>query len=111
MRLQNILFKFIAFVLSTIVILGLNLILLNSSGDLLLFFINSKIPLSNDIVDYYLFKIAIYILKVFGTTIIEVVFIWLVVILNILSIRSGLIITLVLLLLSGIIILVPISIY
>ncbi len=106
MRLQNILFKFIAFVLSTIVIIRLNLILLRSSVDLHFYLISNSLALHYD---YSLFQIARHILKVFGATIIEVAFVWLVVILNPLSIRSGLIITLVQLILSGIYILVPFS--
>lgn len=60
--------------------------------------------------DFSLFHLTIHILKVFGATIVEVASLWLLVILNPLSIRSGLIITLILLMLSGIYILVPISI-
>ncbi|MBW4559804.1 MAG: hypothetical protein KME32_01390 [Mojavia pulchra JT2-VF2] len=103
MRLQNRLFKLIAFILLTIVIIGLNLILLRSSVDLI-----------RDVnllyADYSLFQLARHILRVFGATIVEVALVWLLGILNIMSLRYGLIITLVLLIFSGIIILVPISI-
>jgi hypothetical protein len=107
MRLQNRLFKLLAFVLSTIVIIGLNLILLWSSVDLYFYLINTNIALYPD---YSLLKVAIHILKVFGATLVEVAFGWLLVILNTISLRFCLIITLVLLILSGMIILVPISI-
>lgn len=98
MRLQIRLFRLIVSVLSTIGILGLNLILLKSSGDLISYAKTSS-PTT------YFFYLARYILKVFGVTIVEVAFLWLLVILNPLSIRSGLIITLVLLILNGIYIL------
>jgi hypothetical protein len=103
MRLQNRLFKLIALILSTIVIIGLNIILLRSSVDLIRS-LNGTFP------DYSLFLIAKYILKVFGVAIVQVAFVWLLVISNTLSLRSGLIITLVMLISTGIIILVPISI-
>ena len=103
MRLQNRLFKLIAFVLLTIVIIGLNIILFRSSLDLIRY-LNVTFP------DYSLFILATYILKVFGATIVEVALVWLLVILNTVSIRVGLIITLVLLILTGILILVPIAI-
>ncbi len=99
MRLQIRLFKLIVSVLSTIGILGLNLFLLKSSGELIHYSI---------FINFY-FILARHILNVFGVTIVEVAFVWLLVILNFLSIRAGLIITLVLLILSGIIILVPIN--
>ncbi len=102
MRLQIRLFKLIVSVLSTIGILGLNLILLKSSGDLISY-VKTADPTS------FFFYLAKHILNVFGGTIVEVAFVWLLVILNPLSIRSGLIITLVMLILSGIYILVPIS--
>lgn len=92
--------KFIAFLL----IIGLNLFLLESMGNLLISYGSAFLRR-----DYFLFELAIHILKLFGATIVEVAFVWLLVILNPLFIRSGLIITLVLLILSGIIILVPIS--
>lgn len=103
MRFQIRLFKLIVSVLSKIVIIGLNFILLVSSGDLI-GYVNVIHP------DFSLFDLAIHILKVFGATIVEVAFFWLLVILNLLYIRSGLIITLILLILSVIDILVPISI-
>ncbi|MBW4424343.1 MAG: hypothetical protein KME50_07760 [Nostoc desertorum CM1-VF14] len=107
MRLQNRLFKLIAFVLSTIVIIRLNFILLRSSVDLHYYLINNNVALYPD---YSLFQLAKHILKVFGATIVEVAFVWLLVILNTISLRVGLIITLVLLILTGMKILVPIGI-
>ncbi|WP_341525765.1 hypothetical protein [Nostoc sp. UHCC 0302] len=107
MRLQNRLFKLITFVLSTIIIIGINLVLLRSSRDLRLYFINNKVELYHA---YSLFQIATHIVKVFGATIVEVAFVWLLVVLNTMSLKSGLIITLVLLIFSGIIILVPLTI-
>ncbi|BBD69312.1 hypothetical protein NIES4072_33620 [Nostoc commune NIES-4072] len=107
MRLENQLSKLIAFLLSTILIIRLNFILLRSSVDLHFYLKNSNVALYPD---YSLFQLARHILKVFGATIVEVAFVWLLVILNTISLRVGLIITLVLLILTGMIILVPISI-
>lgn len=107
MRIQNRLFKLIAFILSTILIIGLNIILFRSSVDLYLYF---KASASNLYPDSSLFQIAKHLLKVFGATIVEVAFLWLLVVLNTMSLRFGLIVTLVMLAFSGIIILVPISI-
>ncbi|MBW4684336.1 MAG: hypothetical protein KME40_04400 [Komarekiella atlantica HA4396-MV6] len=106
MRLQIRLFKLITFILIIIVIVGLNIILLRSSLDLHLYLIN----ISGANYDFYLFQVVRHILKVLGAAIVEAAFVWLLVVLNTMSLRLGLIITLILLILSGIIILLPISI-
>lgn len=107
MRLPNRLFKFIALILLTIVIIGLNLILFSSSLDLYLYLKPYPNPLYPD---SYLFQIVKHLLKVLGVTIVEVAFVWLLVILNTMLRQAGLIVTLLVLILSGIIILVPINI-
>ncbi len=96
-----------AFVLSTIVISGLNLVLIRSSLTVRWY---SLAVINPSNFSYYLYEVAMHLLKIFGAIIVEVALIWLLALLKIISQRHGLIIISVLLILAGIAILLPITI-